>query len=82
MITVDKLIREYYRRNPDGHFFDYDTLAWFGESPSTMRVIGTKMIDEHECYVLATRQRNYPAGPRTQHYYFDVDTFEYIGAKE
>ena len=31
-MTACELRREYYRQNPDGHFFDKDTMAGFGDT--------------------------------------------------
>ena len=28
--NINQLISEYYRKNPEGHFFDHDTLKFFG----------------------------------------------------
>lgn len=81
-MTVDKLIAGYKEHNPGGHFFDNDTLKWFGETIRTMRILeDTKIVEGRECYVLSSRQKKYPTGPRTQHYYFAKDDFEYMGAK-
>lgn len=38
-MSVNKLIGEYYKHNPDGHYFDDETLKFFGESRSTMKVL-------------------------------------------
>lgn len=72
----------YYEKHPDGHFFDHDTLKFFGESMSTMRLLkGTVKIkdiceEEHECYVLSRLQRRHPMGPRRSYAYFDVATLD------
>ena len=74
----------YYEKNPNGHYFDRDTLKFFGESFSSMRLLkGTVKIkdisgEEHECYVLSSLQRKHPAGPRRKYTYFDVHTIEDI----
>jgi len=82
-MTIYELKRAYYEKNPDGHFFDRDTLKFFGEALSRMRVLKkTVMItdisgDEHECYVVsATRTKNWNGSckPYTHYHYFDVDT--------
>jgi len=83
-MTMDELIREYYRRNPNGHYFDHDTLKWFGERVSDMRVLsGTRTItdisgDVHEAYTVSRLQRKYPGGPRRTYAYFDTKTFDDI----
>lgn len=72
----------YYGKHPDGHYFDHDTLKWFGERMSEMRLLkGTKTVtdisgEEHECYVLSSLQRKYPGGPRRKYTYFDVETLD------
>lgn len=74
----------YYDKHPGGHFFDYDTLKFFGESFSTMRLLkGTAHItdfcgEEHECYMLSRLQKKYPSGPRRTYAYFDVETLDDI----
>lgn len=83
-MTYWKLREEYYKHNPNGHFFDGDTLRFFGERVSEMRVYKkTEVVkdyygNEHECYVLSSYQRKNPAGPRRKWHYFDVETFEII----
>ncbi len=76
------LVSRYYGKHPGGHFFDRDTLKFFGESLSTMRLLkGTVKIkdicgEEHECYVLSRLQKKHPLGPRRTYAYFDVDTLD------
>lgn len=83
-MTVGELIYNYQQNNPDGHFFDADTLRFFGERRSEMNVLKdtTTITDwsgkEHECYVLSSRQRRFPGGPRRAYYYFDTSTFDEI----
>ena len=74
-----ELRRNYYRNHPDGHFFDYKTLRFFGERFSEMRVLkGTvKIYDGTECYVLSSLQRKHPCGPRRVYHYFDIETFDH-----
>ena len=83
-MEVYQLIREYYRNEPDGHFFDRQTLKWFGERISEMRVLkGTRKIkdyrgNEHEVYVLSSLQRNHPIKPTRAYHYFDTEPFQII----
>lgn len=85
-MTVGNLIYNYQRNNPDGHFFDEDTLRFFGERRSEMRVLKeTTTItdwsgDKHECYVLSSLQRKNPFGPRRAYHYFDTATFDEVMA--
>ncbi len=80
--NVYGLISRYYDKHPDGHYFDRETLKFFGESVSTMRLLkGTVKItdvsgDQHECYVLSKLQKSHPMGPRRTYAYFDVNTLE------
>lgn len=83
-MPVWKLVDIYQGKHPGGHFFDRDTLKFFGERLSDMRVLSeTKTIKDclgemHECYVLSRLQRKHPGGPKRTYAYFDVETFEDI----
>ncbi len=87
-MPVWKLILNYQEANPEGHFFDKDTLKFFRERESEMRVLCKVALvtdfhgEEHECYVLSSLQRNYPGGARRSYAYFDMHTFEHIIGKE
>jgi len=84
--NIDDLIYQYYKKNPNGHFFDYDTLKWFGESRSRMRLLkGTTFItkwngEKVECYIISKYSAKYPGGGRTTYAYFDVNTLEDVPA--
>ena len=86
-MTTNKLIREYYKHNPKGHYFDNDTLKWFGESRSTMNVLKKTVIitdnmdEKHECYILSKLSKKYPGGPKRTYAYFDVTTFNNVNPK-
>ena len=83
-MTINKLINAYYEKNPDGHYFDKDTLRYFGERIADMYVLdGTVKIkdyngEERECYIVSRLQRNYPGGARRTYAYFDVETLQDI----
>ena len=83
-MEVCTLISRYKLHNPRGHFFDRDTLKWFGERESEMRVLKetTKIRDisgeEHECYILSSRQRPPFGKPIRVYHYFDNTTYEQI----
>lgn len=53
----------YLCTHPNGHWFDSDTLAFFGESLSTMRLLkGTYRVkdftgEEHSCYKVSKLSR-------------------------
>ena len=80
--SVYGLMSRYYEKHPHGHFFDRDTLKFFGESISTMRLLkGTTVVtdicgEKHECYVLSRLQKKHPMGPRRTYAYFDVETMD------
>lgn len=83
--TVGDLIYAYKQTHPDGHFFDPETLKFFGERRSEMRLLKktTKITSaggyEHECYVLSSVQRpGPPLKKRRTYHYFDVKTFDDI----
>ena len=78
--NIDEFIRAYYKKNPEGHYFDKETLNFFGERLSDMRLLKktAKVKDmrgvEREAYVISRLQRKHPGGPQRTYAYFDVDT--------
>ena len=84
MRNIDDLIGAYYQKNPNGHYFDSDTLKFFGERRSDMRLLkGTVKVkdvcgEEHEAYCISRLQRKYPGGPRRTYAYFDIETLDDI----
>lgn len=74
----------YYAKHPSGHYFDHDTLKFFGESLSSMRLLkGTVKVKdmcgkEHEAYVISRLQKKYPGGARRTYAWFDVETLDDI----
>ena len=87
-MNVYKLIEKHKQNFPHSHFFDRETLKFFGERISEMRVLKDTVIvkgydnEEHECYVLSSLQRKYPFGKRRAYHYFDVKNFEQITIRE
>lgn len=84
-MTVYKLINMHNMKHLDSHFFDRDTLRFFGERISEMRVLKQVEIikdwrgNEHKCYVLSSIQHNAPEGvEKRKHHYFDIDSFDVI----
>lgn len=83
-MTMEQLFRKYKEHHPSGHFFDDDTLRFFGERRSEMRVLDGRAViedyagEKHVCYILSARQWNCPAGPRRVHHYFDIKTYDVI----
>lgn len=80
--NIDGLISRYYSKHPDGHYFDPDTLKFFGERRSDMRLLKERAEitdisgQKHRCYVVSRLQRKHPCGPRRSYAYFDVETLE------
>ena len=81
-----QFLSDYKKHNPNGHYFDPDTLKWFGERLSDMRILkGTSIIkncygEDVEVYVISRYQRKYPGGARRTQAYFDIRTFDDIMA--
>lgn len=82
--SVYGLIGAYQQKHPNGHFFDSDTLRFFGERISEMRLLkGTTEVTDslgqvHTCYCLSSLQRKHPIGPRRKYHFFDVETLDDI----
>ena len=72
----------YYEAHPNGHFFDRDTLKFFGERFSEMRLLKGKRQSKdslgniHTCYVVSATQRIPLVGKKRVYHHFDVDTLE------
>jgi hypothetical protein len=73
----------------NSHFFDHDTLKFFGERMSEMQVLKRTVIitdicdEKHECYVLSVkRHKNWNGACRayTYYHYFDINTFDVVFA--
>lgn len=84
--NVDDLIEDYYEQNPEGHYFDEETLSFFGEKKSEMEVNSNIWIvdpydngNTHECYKLTSIQRNAPKGVnKFKERYFDVNDLSIV----
>lgn len=83
-MTPYELKDKYYSHNPEGHYFDKETLRFFGESMKNMKVakelvkINDYHGEEHFCYALSALQKNHPDGEKWITHYFDNQTFDYI----
>ena len=83
-MTIYQLMNRYREHNPRGHYFDRDSLKWFGERMSEMRVLKgvATVIDtygkEHTCYVVSSIQHKHPCGPTRHYAYFDTVTYDHI----
>ena len=77
-------IRAYYDKHPYGHYFDRDTLKFFGERISDMRLLkGEHTVtdisgEKHNAICISRIQRNHPGGSRRTYAYFDAETLEDI----
>lgn len=69
------------------HFFDHDTLKFFGECLSSMDVLKNTVKntdvcgDIHNCYVISVTRRKNAFGqckPYKFHHYFDTETFQHV----
>ena len=80
--SVYGLISAYQSKHPNGHYFDRNTLKFFWERISEMRILKNRETvtdisgEKHDCYVLSSLQRNNPMGPRRNYTYFDVVTLD------
>ncbi len=84
-MTIYELKRKHEEHNKGSYFFSRDTLKFFGESLSKMRVLKkTTQItdvlgDKHICYVVSSTRNKNAFGrckPYIKHLYFDCNTFE------
>lgn len=86
-MTTYELIKNHKRQHPSSHFFDRDTLDFFGETIGNMEVLKNtakctdSLGEEHTCYVITTVQKNCPFGAKRAHHYFDTTTFEHVMTK-
>ena len=69
------------------YFFSHDTLKFFGETLSRMRLLKNKVSitdyrgDKHSCYVIAATRTKNAFGhckPYTHYHYFDDETYQRI----
>ena len=69
------------------HFFDVDTLKFFGERLSDMRLLKTIYVitdimdEKHNCYCVSAKRRKNAFGsckPYTFCHYFDTTTFQHV----
>ena len=72
-------------RKTEPHYFDRDTLKFFGERFSEMRILGAKVpvtdslgVVHPSCVVLSKLSRSYPGGARRTYDYFDTATWERV----
>ena len=82
-MTVYELMDKTRKTEP--HYFDHDTLKWFGERISEMRILnGTTSITDvcgtvyPKCITLSKLSRKHPGGARRTYAYFDTETWEQV----
>ena len=74
--SIDRLAREYYNKNPDGHYFDRDTLKFFGEAISRMYLyknlenITDISGEKHICYCIRKEGKDFLGKKRVSYGYF------------
>lgn len=86
-MTVRELIKQYRAHQPDGVFFNRDTLSFYGERIEDMKVTGKGVITDRDggntiCWELRTLQKHPRLGVRHKLYYFDADTFDIVMPSE
>jgi len=86
-MTFTELRRNIETTSGGKYFFDRDTLKFFGERLSEMRLLkGTAEVtdihgEKHTCYVISsTRRKNHmgACSPYPYYHYFDVNTFKRV----
>ena len=86
-MTFYELKNNILSKGGETHFFDHDTLKFFGERLSDMRLLKNKVEitdicgEKHICYVISATRRKNAFGPckaYTHYHYFDENTFHHI----
>lgn len=81
-ITLNKLIKEYEKRN--NHYFNRKTLKFWGERLSDMYILKDTVKKRdfqgeiHECVVLSKISKDFYGKPYRNYDYFDIDTLNQI----
>lgn len=81
-ITLKQLINEYRKRN--SHYFDKETLKFWGEKLSDMKILKDTVIkkdfqdNKHECIVLSKISKDFYGNSYRNYDYFDIDTLDRI----
>jgi hypothetical protein len=82
-----ELKRNIENKGGETHFFDHDTLKFFGERLSDMRLLKNTVEitdicgEKHICYIVSATRRKNAFGsckPYTHYHYFDVNTFHHV----
>ena len=80
-MTIAELVSQYRQHQPKGHFFDRETLAFFGEKISKMTYNGIKVIKdasghERQVHEIRSEENDSVLGRRWKLHFFDAFTFE------
>lgn len=82
-MTIYQFVNEYNKKVGD-YYFSADTLAFFGERLSDMRILKKHAIKtdfyeiEHECFVLSKVSKDFTGRMYRNYDYFDINTYERI----
>lgn len=82
--TVYDLKNAHEQAFPNSHYFDPETLKFFGERLSDMYVLKDTVNvksasgNMHECYVLSKRQKKSDGKYVRRYDYFDIKTLDYV----
>lgn len=85
--SIYTFINDFKKKNPNNHYFDDDTLKFFGNTLSSMKIL--KDIEtvsdctgkKHKCYVLSKKQyiNGFISKEKGVFYdYFDINTLEIV----
>lgn len=83
-MTAYGLMKAHMKAFPKSHYFDRDTLKFFGERLSEMYVLKSKAIiedslsEKHTCYILSKSSKGQDGKRRRTYGYFDTETFEEV----
>lgn len=74
---------DFKKAHPGSHYFDRETLKFFGENLSSMRILKNITIinddgTPRECFTLSKLGKDFRGYKRRNYAYFDCDTLEYI----
>jgi hypothetical protein len=82
-MTIAELKKNYIEKT-GGHFFERETLKYFGETMKDMHIMPHLNIVsdykglKHNCYTVSIKQRPQDMPPRIAIFHFDADTFEIV----
>lgn len=82
--SIHEFIYDHKQKHPGSHFFDAETLKFFGERLSEMRILKTISTitdgdgETRHCYCLSRLQRPPFSGPVRKYTYFDVHTLDEV----